>query len=375
MKITRCEVFQLDLPYRGGVYRLSGGREFTSFDGTFVRLVTDSGHEGWGESTPFGSTYIAAHAQGTRAALELLGRAVIGLDPRETDRLNQAMDQALVGHLDAKAAIDIAAWDLFGKAVGMPVCALLGGSQEQPMPRISSIHLGEPQEMAARVQAHRAQGYRGHSIKIGTAERDGGPDADAAKILACLGDRQPGEFFLVDCNGGLSVEHARRLLKLLPDSADFVLEAPCGTWAETKLLRQGCAVPLILDELATDEASVISLIQDGLADGVGLKITKAGGLTRGRRVRDICQAAGLSMSVQDTVGSALSFAAICHLGATVQPQLLSCVLDTRDMVTQLAGDFQPRISGGGDVLPPLTPGLGFAPGEALAEAKPVAVYS
>ena len=65
MKIARIDVFQQDLPYSGGVYRLSGGREYHSFDATFVRITTDTGLEGWGESTPFGATYIAAHALGT----------------------------------------------------------------------------------------------------------------------------------------------------------------------------------------------------------------------------------------------------------------------------------------------------------------------
>ena len=72
-----------------------------------------------------------------------------------------------------------------------------------------------------------------------------------------------------------------------------------------------------MDELATDEHSVADIISQNLADGIGLKINKAGGLTRGRRMRDLCQASGLTMSVQDTVGSDISFAAICHLGATV----------------------------------------------------------
>ena len=64
MKIEKIDVFQAYLPYSGGVYRLSGGREYTGFDGTFVRITTACGIEGWGESTPFGSTYIAAHGAG-----------------------------------------------------------------------------------------------------------------------------------------------------------------------------------------------------------------------------------------------------------------------------------------------------------------------
>ncbi|EEU35026.1 uncharacterized protein NECHADRAFT_99852 [Fusarium vanettenii 77-13-4] len=113
LKIAKIDVFQAELPYSGGVYRLSGGREYRSFDGTFVRITTNTGIEGWGESTPFGSTYIAAHALGVRAGIAEIAPWLIGLDPRRLDRINEAMDAALVGHEHAKTPIDIACWDIF----------------------------------------------------------------------------------------------------------------------------------------------------------------------------------------------------------------------------------------------------------------------
>ena len=186
MKITSLDVFQLDLPYAGGTYRLSHGRDYDSFDATFVRLRTDTGLEGWGESTPFGATYIAAHARGVRAGIEEMAPGVLGCDPRLTDRVWDAMDQHLAGHNHAKAAIDLAVWDLAGKALGLPVHALLGGSTGQRMPVISSIHAGTPDDMRARVAEHRARGYRGHSIKIGASDAEGGPALDAERIRAAL---------------------------------------------------------------------------------------------------------------------------------------------------------------------------------------------
>ena len=67
--IARIDVFQVDLPYSGGVYHLSGGREYTSFHATIVGIITDNGIEGWGESTPFGLTFVAAHAVGVRSGI------------------------------------------------------------------------------------------------------------------------------------------------------------------------------------------------------------------------------------------------------------------------------------------------------------------
>jgi cis-L-3-hydroxyproline dehydratase len=369
MKISQIELFQVDLPYSGGVYLLSGGRSYTSFDASIVRITTDDGTQGWGESTPFGSTYIAAHALGTRAGIAEIAPHLLGRDPRQLDRINDAMDDALVGHNHAKTALDVACWDVFGKSVGLPVSELLGGSTGVPMPVISSIYAGEPEEMRRRVAEHRAKGYLGHSIKIGALDSEGGPALDAERIAACLADKRSGEFFLVDANGGLLPE---TVLRMMPPGLDFVLEAPCATWRETMSLRQRCPYPIMIDELAQQDEDIAFAVAHDVADGIGLKISKAGGLTRGRRHRDMCRSAGLTVSVQDTVGSAIAFAAIVALGATVPPQNLRCVLNCEDMVTLKTARFDVRTDDGG-ILALDTPGLGIELDHAVL-GEPIAVW-
>ncbi|KAL2799674.1 enolase C-terminal domain-like protein [Aspergillus keveii] len=349
LTITRIDVFQAYLPYSGGIYTLSKNRTYTSFDATFVRITTSTGLEGWGESTPFGSTYVAAHALGVRAGIAEIAPHLIGLDPRHVDRINEAMDDALLGHEHAKAAIDIACWDVFGKAVGMPVCDLLGGRTD-----------GRCAPQA---------GYVGHSIKIAGVD----PVADAARITAALADRQPGEMFLVDANGGLTVETALRMLRLLPASGlDLILEAPCATWRECLSLRRRTDVPIHFDELASTDASIVQLLADDAVEGIGMKISKNGGLTRCRRQRDMCIAAGYTFSVQDTVGSDISFAAIVHMAQTVPDRYLRCILETRDMVTLKTADGPFEVVNG-RLRAPALPGLGVTPRmEVLGE--PVAGY-
>ena len=360
MHIDSIDVFQVDLPFAGGTYRLSGGREYNSFTANIVRITADDGTQGWGESTPFGSTYVAAHARGVLAGIEEIAPGLLGLDPRRVDRIKDRMDELLVGHQHAKAALDVACWDLFGRAVNMPVCDLLGGRIDGSMPIISSIHQGDPEDMRARVADHRARGYRGHSIKIGATERAGGPRLDAERINACLADAESGEYFIADANGGLTVEHALRLVRQLPPEADIVLEAPCRTWRETIALRRQTSVPIIVDELADSEEAIMHLVADNVGDGVGLKVSKNGGLTACRRQRDIASAAGLTMSVQDTVGSDVAFAAVVHLAQTVPRHLLRCVLDVRDMVSITTGALDAPVANGG-VAAPDSPGLGVTP--------------
>ena len=150
----------------------------------------------------------------------------------------------------------------------------------------------------------------------------------------------------------------------MPRQLDFVLEAACATWRENLSLRRRTDVALIFDELATTDPSVIQMIADDAADGIGLKISKNGGLTKGRRHRDMCLAAGYTISVQDTVGSDISFAAIVHLAQTIPERNLRCILETRDMVKLKTADG--AYEGAFDVVDgrvsaPKAPGLGVKP--------------
>ena len=372
MKIAQIEVFQVDLPVKGGVYRLSGEREYTSYDSTIARITTDCGRIGWGESAPFGATYVAAHATGTRAAIELLAPALIGMDPRQHDRIWERMQSTLSGHRDARTALDVACWDIAAQAAGLPLCDMLGGRVSGSVPVISSIGGDTPEAMRAKVAAHRDQGFMGHSIKIGASEAQGGPALDAERIRACLADRQPGEWYLADANNGLSPEHALRMLALLPDGLDFVLEAPCATWRETQSLRARCSLPLLLDELIQSKADLIQAIAHDTCDGVGLKVSKQGGITPMIRQRNIAAAAGMVMSIQDTVGSEISCATILHIAQSTPRRLLRCALDPRAMVDiSIATLDAPIVNGGAEA--PSIPGLGITP-DLTCLGEPIASY-
>ena len=261
----------------------------------------------------------------------------MGLDPRQHDRIYDAMDAVLLGHLSAKAALDLACWDLAGQAAGVPVCDLLGGKsaircrQSPPSARMI-LRLAR-----ASVQRHRDLGFQAHSIKIGASEAEGGPNLDAARLTAVLADRQPSEWFLADANNGLSTEHALRLFEVLPKGLDFVLEAPCATWRETLAVRAKCPYPIMLDELVQSDADVVEAIRQNACDGLNLKISKQGGLTRCRVQRDMARAAGLTISVQDTWGGDISRAAIQHLARSTPTGMLRYALDTSPFIE---GDLQ-----------------------------------
>jgi L-alanine-DL-glutamate epimerase-like enolase superfamily enzyme len=170
MKITRIAVHQLALRL-AKPYRLSGGRLlFEELDSTIVSIETDEGVTGWGEGCPWGSTYLPAFGKGVRAGIEEIAPQLLSQDPRRLDVINRTMDVALPGHPYVKSALDMACWDILGKAAGLPLCELLGGRTEAPVALHSSISNGTPDEMIGYVDAARAKGYRIHSCKVGGSD-------------------------------------------------------------------------------------------------------------------------------------------------------------------------------------------------------------
>src|SRR6266568_5854829 len=119
MKIIRINAYQVDLPLHEGSYKWSGGKSVTVFDSTVVRIDTDEGVTGYGEVCPLGPFYLPAYASGVRAGIAELGPHLLGEDPLQLLKLNRRMDAALKGHAYVKSAVDVACWDLLGKAAGL----------------------------------------------------------------------------------------------------------------------------------------------------------------------------------------------------------------------------------------------------------------
>ena len=366
MKIREIAVYRVVLPYTRGVYHLSGGRTYTQFDITAVAITTDEGLTGWGESTPFGANFVAAHALGVRAGIEELAPHLIGQDPLAIDRFNDLMDDILIGHPHVKSALDLACWDLLGKATGLPVHLLLGGSNELAMNVISSVPAEDPRDMVAYVEQLRQKGYRSHSIKVGSTV-----ELDIARIEAVMKSRQPGEIDLVDVNCGWTLESALQVSDGLTVGG-FCYEQPCATLREIRAFKHRTRLPVMLDESADTLETLLQVIAEDGADAINLKIAKVGGLTKAKRWRDICSAAGLSLSIQDPAGSSISFAAIVHLGQSTPTKILRDVLDVREITDGEIAAGAPEVVNG-SVHAGDAPGLGIEPHLDVLGA-PVAVY-
>lgn len=310
MIITDIQVWQLDLPLTKP-YWLSGGRlKFEQLDSSFVRIETSTGLVGWGEACPWGHTYLPAHGGGVRAALALLAPALIGQNPLALDHINAVMDTQLPGHPYAKAALDIACWDILGKASGQPLYRLLGAPEAAAVAVNSSISTGTPEAMVALIHQASAQGYRTHSAKIGGSDIA----LDLARIDAIADALPPGEAVTFDINRAWTPGVAVEVLNA--SRAQGWIEQPCQTLDQCLHVAKRVRQPIMLDECLHDFNDHLQAWKLGACEGVKVKPNRLGGLTRCRQVRDFCVSVGWSMHIEDVGGSVLADTVALHLAAS-----------------------------------------------------------
>src|SRR6476661_5962581 len=197
MKINRIRAYRVELPLHEGSYKWSGGKSVSVFDSTVVEVVTDAGVTGYGEVCPLGPFYLPAYAAGVRAGVLELGPHLLGECPLEFQKLNRRMDAALKGHPYVKSGIDMACWDILGKAAGQPVCTLLGGRYGDDFGLYRAISQESPDAMAARVAGYRAEGYTRFQLKVG-----GVAEVDVERIRAVAAQLRAGDRLVADANTG-----------------------------------------------------------------------------------------------------------------------------------------------------------------------------
>lgn len=353
MRIERIEVYGYSLHYVHGEYVMSGGRVVRALPSTVVRVITDQDITGWGEVCPLGQTYLPAFAEGARAALRELAPALLGADPRNLAQVNERMDTVLRGHGYAKSPLDVACWDILGKAAGLPLATLLGGQRQDRYPLYMAVPLGGVDEMAAYVQARRAEGIHRFQLKIGADPRE-----DAARVRRVVEVTGDDDVIVADANGGWRLQDAVMAVRLLEPLPRVYLEQPCPTLEECAAVRRLTTLPMIYDEVVVDVQTLLAAAQQGGAGGVNLKISRVGGLSRARVIRDLCDTLGVSLTIEDSWGGDVVTAAVSHLAASTRAEALFTVSFMNDWTVEHIAGHQPR-SRAGFGAPAPGPGLGI----------------
>lgn len=354
MRIIGINVYRVDLPLHEGSYKWSGGRSVEVFDSTVVELETDAGISGFGEVCPLGPAYLPAYAAGARTGIAELAPHLIGVDPTELGLVNQRMDQSLRGHPYVKSALDMACWDILGKACGQPIATLMGGSYGEDFALYRAISQDTPERMAANVGKYRAEGYTKFQLKSGSDV-----ETDIARIHAVAAQLQPGDVLVADANCGWT-QHQAMCVAAGVREVNVYIEQPCLSYEECLVVRRHTNRPFILDEVIDDLKTVVRGYADQAMDVINLKISKVGGLTKARQIRDLCVSLGIAMTIEDTWGGDIVTAAIAHLAHSTPPEYLFSATDFNSYVTVSIATGAPERRDG-RLAASAQPGLGIEP--------------
>lgn len=321
MRISRATITLLDVPLLEPF--VVAYASYASMPSIILTLETDDGIVGYGESVP--DAHITGETPiGTLEALKSeLVPAVTGMDPRDITAVHRRLNQALKGCGAAKAAIDIACWDLAGKAAGRPVYALLGGRRpEQPtIARVMSIL--SPEVLAGQAVQAREEGYRHLKMKLGSTD---GQDIERVRaVREAIGNDLS---IRVDANQGWADPATARTMirKLEPFDIDW-FEQPilADDLDGFRLLRSHTGARLMADEAIVNAQDLATVVRDRSVDMVNLKLMKSGGITPCHRLATQAELGGLSVQIGSMLETSVASAAGFHL-ALSHPNIVSTEL-------------------------------------------------
>ncbi|MBU2943199.1 enolase C-terminal domain-like protein [Shimia thalassica] len=354
MKVTGITLWSVDLTSHE-TYYMAEGKTCDTVKTHVLCLDTDTGLKGWGEVCPI-PHYLPAFADGVPSAIAEMAPEILGVSPFGVDAPMRKLDGFLQGHLQAKSIVDMALWDLFGKATGQPLYALLGGRTRTDMPLYHSITCIAPDDMARIAREAYATGIRQFQVKLG-ADADWQADAERlTKVREAVGH---GPLVYGDWNCGATKLQATRTGRAVAH-LDVMLEQPCKTLEDCAAVRQATGLPMKIDEGAHDLGSLMHAHKLGVLDAVALKLSKFGGLSAMRRARDLTVHLGAEICAECTWGSDIVTAASLHFAASTPQGALLNTCDLSSYVSpHIAPDCPTRKDG--RIAPPEGPGLGVTP--------------
>ncbi len=367
MKIEAIQIYQVRLPVVNGPYTYAGC-ELNEVESTVVEVICEDGVTGYGECCPLGTTYAPAHALGAHAAISEFAPHLIGRNPLHTGLVHDTMNAHLNGHNYAKAAIDIALWDIKGKKYDARICDLIGGAKSETVPSYYAIGTVSAEEAASIAIEKSREGFKRLQIKVG-----GRPIQTDIEVIDAVWKAVGKELRLAaDANRSWTSRDTLIASNALAGRA-IVFEQPCDSLAEIRRIRQQVQHPIYLDESTENLSIVASAAGSGLCDGFGFKLTRLGGITGLCAARDFCQALHLPHSCDDSWGGDIVAAACLQVGATVAPELNEGVWIAAPYID---GHYDQKHGGkivDGYISLPDAPGLGIQP-DLQKFGKPVAKY-
>jgi L-alanine-DL-glutamate epimerase-like enolase superfamily enzyme len=364
--IVRIDVGRLDYPLVGEFKFFKGGAR----PSVVVRLTDDAGRHGWGQSVPV-ETWTYETVESVETTLRgYLAPAVLGADPADLADVHARLERAIrpsfsVGQPLAKAAIDLACHDLWGRQTGRSVAALLGGARAAEVRlswTVQSPTLAGAEQLLVQ---GRELGYSSYNVKLGYPQT---PQYDA-ELVRMVRRFAPDGFHWADANTSYDLDTALAMTPKLAAAGFAALESPLppARIRDYQALKRQGALPILMDEGIVSPVETAEFIALGMMDGIAMKVARCGGLWHASRIARQLEEGGLALFASGLTDPEWSLAASLHLFAAAGLARPAALNGPQYLAGR--GTADPALRAVRDIVKvPAGPGLGVAAGEQAAAA-------
>lgn len=356
MKITALELFHISIPF-AKPYKLSKvyGTRYNA-DAVILKVHTDEGIVGFGEADPLNPFTDETPATVMVVIRDLIAPHLIDRDPTRISAIESDLDMRVHGNLLARGAVNMALFDIVGKANNLPAHMLLGGLYQDKVPLLGPIGSGTPEEDAEFIQELIESGYKSVMIKMGAL-----PIADEINRMISakkmFGDQLN---IIVDANQGWTVAETMLFIDGIGRCRPDLLEQPIDRHDISGLQRIHHRAPCLLsaDEGVASTQEAAALIRAQAVDAFSIKVSKNGGLSKAKKIAATADTFGLKILMNSMLEFGITQAASLQLGC-VLPNLLDMghaymsVLRMSDDITDFGQNISQAI-----VTVPSSAGLG-----------------
>ena len=339
MKITRIETIPICVPLKPDLTTKTSHGEHVVSPYVIVRVHTDTDLVGLGEAT-LSPRWSGETSPGCVAAIDgLIAPVLAGQDPTQINVLRKKIDGCLRLNPFTKAAVEMALWDLAGKASGLPVYQLLGGRVRNEIPIKMVVGAFDVAKATSLAKQFLDWGVTCLKVKVGLD-----PQQDLARVEAVRKLAGPQIPIGIDANGGWSLPTARQMLGRLAEFDILFAEQPIppGDVRAMAEICQSSPIPIMADESIFTLDDARTLTQHAAADILSCYPGKHAGIASTLEIAHVARAAGIVCSMGSNLELGIATAAMLHVGAacrtidseTFPGDLIGPLYHEADMLTE-----------------------------------------
>jgi len=309
MKITKLRLGKISVPLR--VPFKTALRTVSSVEDIIVEVHTDTGNIGYGEAPPTGVITGDTTGAITGAIQDHIAKNIIGRDIADFEELMIVLNGCVVHNTSAKAAVDMALWDLFGQLYNAPLYRLLGGRRQKIVTDIT-ISVNSPEEMVRDSLDAIKRGYDTLKIKVGKE-----PEKDLARLKAIREAIGYAPQVRIDANQGWKPKEAVSILCGMEDAGLEIelVEQPviAHDIAGMKYVREHVSILVMADESVFSPLDALKIMQMEAADYVNIKLMKTGGIYNALKICSAAEIYGVECMIGCMLEAKISVNAAVHL--------------------------------------------------------------